>query len=118
MIQSKVASISATLTKKPMAMDQIIIVPQESKFPRMTANFWEKSQNGFMNFVRSFSEENQLSDNEEGVLNVWMNYGRDYVNLLQELADQYFTPQTGIPVKIDLLPREELLVLANATNKV
>ncbi len=116
-IQSKVASITNQLTKQPLALDQIVLVPHGSDFPRMTANLWEKATSGVMNFARSFSEENQLSDNEEGVLNVWMNYGRDYVNLLQELADQYFTPETGIPVKIDLLPREELLVLANATNK-
>lgn len=117
MIQSKTASIHTQLTKKPLALDQIVIVPKGQPFPRMTANFWERTGNGVMNFIRSFSEENKLSANEEDVLNVWMNYGRDYVTLLQELADQYFTPETGIPVKVDLLPREELLVLANATGK-
>ncbi|MFD0958366.1 extracellular solute-binding protein [Paenibacillus chungangensis] len=117
MVQSKVASITNSLTKMPMSLDQIMLVPHKDKFPRMTANFWEKTRSGIMNFGRSFTEDNTLSDNEDDVLNVWMAYGRDYVNLLQELADQYFTPQTGIPVKIDLLPREELLVLANATGE-
>lgn len=117
-IQSKVASVTEQLKTQPLALDQIVVTPHGTNFPKMTASVFEKLWNGLQNFARSFVKENQLSDNDEGVLNVWMNYGRDYVNLLQELADQYFTPKTGIPVKIDLLPREELLVLANATNQV
>ncbi|WP_010271551.1 extracellular solute-binding protein [Paenibacillus senegalensis] len=118
LIQTKVASITNQLIKSPLTLDQIIIAPYEHKLPRMTANFWEKSLNGTMNFLRSFSEETTLSGADGEVLTVWMNYGRDYVNLLQELANQYFTPQTGIPVKIELLPSEDLLVLANATGNV
>lgn len=118
MLQAKVGSVTEQLKSQPLALDQIVIVPHGSEFPRMTANVFEKLWNSVLNFARSFEKKDRLSENDADVLNVWMNYGRDYVNLLQELADQYFTPQTGIPVKIDLLPREELLVLANATNKV
>lgn len=118
LIQTKVASITNQLLKSPMTLDQIIIAPYEQDFPRMTANLWEKSVNGIMGFFRSFSEETTLTGADGEVLTVWMNYGRDYVNLLQELANQYFTPETGIPVKIDLLPSEDLLVLANATGNV
>lgn len=117
MIQSKIGTLAAQITAQPIALDRIYIYPYNEEFPRMKANFWEKTTTGFMNFVRSFTEEDKLSANDENVLNVWMFYGRDYVNLLQELTDQYFTPETGIDVKIDLLPREDLLVLSNAVNK-
>lgn len=117
MIQSKLGTLTTQITSQPLTLDRIYIYPYNQEFPRMKANIWESVQNGFMNFVRSFTEENKLSQDSEDILNVWMFYGRDYVNLLQELADQYFTPETGIPVKVDLLPREDLLVLSNAVNK-
>ncbi|MNI33847.1 Bacterial extracellular solute-binding protein [compost metagenome] len=43
-----------------------------------------------------------------------MNRSRDYVNLLQELTDETFTPETGIKVKVNLLANEGMLILANA----
>lgn len=116
MIQSKVGELVNQISAQPIALDQIYIVPYNDEFPRMTATLIEKTKTTFLNFIHSFTEENKLSA-DEGVLNVWMFYGRDYVNLLQELADQYFTPETGIPVKVDLLPREDLLVLSNAVGK-
>lgn len=117
MIQSKIGTLASQITSQPIALDRIYILPYNKEFPRMKANFWETTKNGFMNFIRSFTEDDKLTANDDSILNVWMYYGRDYVNLLQELADQYFTPETGIPVKIDLLPREDLLVLSNAVNK-
>ncbi|MBP1997111.1 ABC transporter substrate-binding protein, partial [Paenibacillus eucommiae] len=67
-----------------------------------------------MNFFRSFLRKDDLSDLAEGALNVWVNRPRDYVNLLQELSNEMFTPQTGIKVKVNLLPDENLLIYANA----
>lgn len=116
LVQSKVGALTTVLTASPVALDYVVIAPYEDRFPRMTANSWEKIQASVMNFFHSFRQDSRMSGNEENVLNVWMAFGRDYVNLLQELADQYFTPETGITVKVDLLPREDLLVLANAAN--
>src|SRR5690606_15132117 len=78
----------------------------------------ERFQNSMNQFMISFNDERQLSAGDDKELNVWMAYGRDYVNVLQDLADQYFTPETGIKVKVDLLPDENLLVLANAAGRV
>jgi ABC-type glycerol-3-phosphate transport system substrate-binding protein len=47
-------------------------------------------------------------------LEVWVNRPRQYVNLLQLMADSSFTPQTGIRVKFSIMPDESKLILANA----
>ncbi|NMO94623.1 extracellular solute-binding protein [Paenibacillus lemnae] len=117
-VQQKLSSIQQPLTQAPLMLDKMYVVPVGSKAPRMTANFWERSTNGAEQFALSFDPRDQLTAGDEKVVNVWMNYGRDYVNVMQDLADQYFTPETGIPVRVDLLPQEDLLVMANAAGKV
>lgn len=117
LISSRVASITASLTAAPMALDKLYIAPAGTAFPRMEANWGEKTLRNTSSFFHSFSSDNRLSSSEDEVLNIWVNYGRDYVNLIQEMADQYFTPETGIEVQVDLLPDENLLVMANAAGK-
>lgn len=117
LISSRIGSMTASLTSAPLLLDKLYIAPSEAKLPRMKANGREKLVGAVSAFFQSFSRDNQLSYDDDEVLNIWVNYGRDYVNLIQELADQYFTPETGIKVKVDLLPDENLLVMANAAGK-
>ncbi|WP_199613928.1 extracellular solute-binding protein [Paenibacillus alkalitolerans] len=116
-VATRIGSITAGLTNAPLMLDKLYIAPVGAKMPRIVANWWEKLAGSFSAFIHSFGAESRLSYDNDEVLNVWINYGRDYVNLIQDMADQYFTPETGIRVKADLLPDENLLVLANAAGK-
>ncbi|GAA3401036.1 extracellular solute-binding protein [Paenibacillus hodogayensis] len=113
-LQEKVGAIRETLIKAPLQLDQIYIVPTAAETPKLTANFFQKTQSSVMNFFRSFIRKEDLSKLDDTALNVWVNRGRDYVNLLQELANEMYTPQTGVKVKVNLLPDENLLIYANA----
>lgn len=116
-IQNKISSIRSPLTSAPLMVDKFYFMPVQEDFPRMKATGWQKLRTSVKSFLHSFSAKDRLSYGDKGVVNVWANYGRDYINVLQDMADQYFTPATGIKVKVDLLPREQLLVLSNAAGK-
>lgn len=47
---------------------------------------------------------------DEGELEVWVNRPRQYVDLLQQMTDETFTPETGIRVKFSLMPDPAKLV--------
>lgn len=113
-LQEKIGAIGEVLTKSPLQLDQLYIVPASSSAPKMEAGFFQRMKTSAMSFFRSFLRKDDLSDLEAGALNVWVNRPRDYVNLLQEISDEMFTPQTGIKVKVSLLPDENLLIYANA----
>ncbi|TMV48483.1 extracellular solute-binding protein [Paenibacillus mesophilus] len=113
-LQERIGTIRETLIRAPLQLDQIYIVPVGASQPKMEANFFQKTKTGLLNFFRSFSKKEDLSKMDDQVLNVWVNRGRDWVNLLQELTNEMFTPQTGIKVKVSLLPDENLLIYANA----
>jgi ABC-type glycerol-3-phosphate transport system substrate-binding protein len=113
-LETSIASIRETLAKAPLQIDQIYIAPSSVPLPKMEANLFEKMGGMVHNFFYSFIKKDDISNLDPNALNVWVNRGRDYVNELQELADEMFTPETGIKVKVNLLPNENLLILANA----
>lgn len=115
-MQGKVADYMQQLKSQPLGLDRIYIVPADQAYPKMVSNFFEKVKGGFINFFYSFQSKEDLGDMDDSVLNVWVLRGRDYVNELQELADEDFTAKTGIKVQVNLLPDTNLLVLMNAAN--
>lgn len=113
-MQGKLAELVKQISSQPLQIDRIYIVPADKPLPKMEATFTEKIQGSIINFFNSFRSQESGANDDEQVLNVWMNRGRDYVNLLQSMANESFTPQTGIKVKINLLKDDKLLLLMNA----
>lgn len=109
------ATVLPSLQTQPLTLDKIIIhsadrTPQEPSVP-----FYTSTVEGLRRFLYSFQPDPYQSTKAgENELSVWVNRPRQYVDLLQSLADQSFTPKTGIRVKFSIMPDESKLVLANA----
>lgn len=70
-----------------------------------------------VNFFRSFYLKYDTPKLKENTINVWVQRGRDYVELLRQMVEQDFTPRTGIRVNINLMPNPNQLILGNAAGK-
>jgi ABC-type glycerol-3-phosphate transport system substrate-binding protein len=103
------------LQGQPLALDKIYIhspdtVPEEPKI-----SFSISLIDGVKRFFYSFRPNPYGSIGaEEGEIEVWVNRPRQYVDLLQTMADESFTKATGIRLKFSIMPNESKLVLANA----
>lgn len=117
-IQEALESKRAMLMDSPLQLDKIYVTPSGNGFPRMTANFMEKVKGIFNSLAYSFINRNSFDEQSDDVLNVWMIWGRDYVDELQQLANERFTSETGIKVKVNLIQSAEMLTLANAAGMV
>jgi ABC-type glycerol-3-phosphate transport system substrate-binding protein len=110
-------SLLPLLQNQPLAVDKLFIhtpdiIPEMPSVPFTTA-FGE----GVKRFGSSFgASPYQSIGASAGELEVWVNRPRQYVDLLQLMADEAFTPRTGIRVKFSIMPDESKLVLANAAN--
>lgn len=102
------------LTNSPLQVDKFYLASGDTEFPRMTSNWMEKIVGTFNSLVYSFAGTNELAEQEDDELNVWMMWGRDYAEELQQLADQQFTPEHGIKVNVNLIQDKNLLILAKA----
>ncbi|NWF68481.1 MAG: extracellular solute-binding protein [Chloroflexi bacterium] len=108
-------SLLPLLQNQPLALDSIIIHAPDT-LPQMPAvSFITTIIEGIKRFLYSFQPDPYRSlDAGADELEVWVNRPRQYVNLLQLMADTSFTPQTGIRVRFSIMPDEARLVLANA----
>ena len=114
LVFERLADLRGSLEGAPLQLDKLYIIPAGSKLPKMEANFFQKVGGAVSNFYYSFARKDDYTHNDPNVLNVWMQRGRDQVNLLQNLTNEWFTAQTGIKVKVNILPQSDILILANA----
>ncbi|MBB3111415.1 ABC-type glycerol-3-phosphate transport system substrate-binding protein [Paenibacillus phyllosphaerae] len=113
-MREKFGTFIDTLMKQSLQLDEVYIIPAQGETPEMEAGYVAGLWGSVQNFAYSFDTRDSLRKLDDTKLNIWVQRGRDYVDQLQQLADESFTPETGIEVKVNLLPNPELLLMSNA----
>ncbi|QFT90537.1 Bacterial extracellular solute-binding protein [Bacillus sp. THAF10] len=104
------------LKKQPLIMDRLYIHGDDA-LPKPELGFFAKTKESILKFFHSFQSNTLATEKvDDDVVEVWVNRPRQYVELMQNMADQNFTPETGIKVRFSIMPSEQKLILANAAN--
>lgn len=104
-----------------LLLDSVCIKSVDQEFDEIEESPWEKLTFLVASFSQSFAASSMQGaedgdDNE--VVQVWVQRNRDYVDLMQQLANEYYTKETGIKVSVNYCPPGmNLLVLASASGK-
>ncbi|MFC5649900.1 extracellular solute-binding protein [Paenibacillus solisilvae] len=105
------------ITESPLSIDKIYTY-QNNELPAPTAGLFKRMKESFKSFFMSFGKKQySTAKDSNGELEVWVNRPRQYVELLQKMIDEQYTPETGINVKLSIMPDENKLILANASGK-
>ncbi len=99
------------LIEQPMYLDMIYVHGDE-KIPNANANWFESLGSSTRSFLASFTSKKYIIENDPNVLNVWVNRPITHVDMLQKMVDSEFTPETGIKVKISVMPDPNKLILS------
>lgn len=104
------------LSTSPMGLDAIYIFTDKNALPD-GMSWWESTKNGVSRFGASFTDDSYVAadSTDETRLQVWVNRPRQYLEILQRMADTTFTPVTGVHVDFSIMPDESKLILANAS---
>ncbi|WDF05367.1 extracellular solute-binding protein [Shouchella hunanensis] len=115
-VSQVLGDVSIALREQPLLLDQLFI-HGKTLLPDAEAGLWMKTKESVSRFFQSFSGDDLTTVNtEHDVVEVWVNRPRQYVDLMQLMADQQFTPETGIEVRFSLMPDEQKLILASAAD--
>lgn len=100
--------------EQPLSVDYILIESPEDEIPEAEANWWSRMVFEFKAFYASFFEDyDSIGESSEDSVLVWVGNGitggRDQANIIKQLADNYFTPNSGINVTIRLVNMAALL---------
>lgn len=112
-----VADTANMMVSTNMTLDMIYLTNDETQIPRANASGWENFKNNMETLLETFTSSRYKTELDENQLNVWVNRSVNYIEIMQTMANQYFTPQTGIEVNIRQMPSEQNLILANAANQ-
>ncbi len=104
-----------SLLKNGLAIDRIWIYQEGAKLPD-PPGFFEVIWKAIERFIASFFDQSYSASNVDPEhIQVWVNRSSQYVQVMQKMIDEYFTPSTGIDVDISIMPDQYKLVLANSS---
>lgn len=105
--RDNIAGISVWLQSmgnQPLILDYLILGGSTEDYPRASSNLFEKFKDFFLGFFSSFTVDyNSIGANNEDAIEVWINGGRDYANIIKRMIDTYYTPKTGKNVNLSMV---------------
>ncbi len=114
-VNQHLANTIDNLLKNGVAIDRIYVYQEDTELPDAPGVF-ASAWMSVKRFIASFTEQSYSTTNTDSEhLQVWVNRSSQYVQVMQQMIDEYFTPATGIEVDISIMPDQYKLVLANST---
>lgn len=106
-IKDNVAALSSWMRsyrQQPLEVDYIEIAPAGNDFTGVKENFFKSLAFGIKGFIGSFFEDYTiLSDTNKNSINVWVSLGRDQANVVKQIVDSQFVPNSNIDVSVNLV---------------
>ncbi len=106
-LKDNISSLSQWMTdyrSQYLEIDMIEITSAEQEFSPVKENFFKSLAFSWNSFIGSFfADYNMLSEEDDEALNVWVSLGRDQAQIVKEMVDSYFVPETGIKTAINLV---------------
>lgn len=107
-----------SISEMPLQLDSFTLYAPDSKLKKAKPNFFVSAYNSVVRFLSTFfvDETEMFGDSSEDAITVWVSSGRDQAQIIKDLIDQKFTPQSNIPVNLMLIPEDVILPATLAGN--
>ncbi len=106
----------STVSSQPLEMDYLLIQGASKELPKANANFFEGIWHEIKMFVGSFTADYNSLGGKEGdadaitsTISAWVVTGRDQAQIMRNLIDDKFTPESGVAVELKLVAGGTLL---------
>lgn len=103
------------INKNKIGIDRIYLYQEGASLPK-ASGFFNNLYLSVKRFVSSFFDQAYSSTNVDPEhLQIWVSRPRQYVEIMQKLIDDQFTPDSGIEVDLSVITDANKLVLANSS---
>ncbi len=116
--QSNLGTYISSIEKCPLMVDFITLTAPQADYRVETSNLFQRLAVTAENFIASFYkdydsvglivDEDDVDVEAHTVLDVWIGRGTEWGEILKEMADEDFTPRTGIVINLHVLPTGQL----------
>ncbi|MGF7142740.1 ABC-type glycerol-3-phosphate transport system substrate-binding protein [Anaerotaenia torta] len=116
--RQSVNNVIEKLSVGQLGLDKLFLYQEDAKLPGKPAVI----KKAFLSLKRLFSSFTKQDyaptyDKDKDTLNVWVARPRQYLEIMQRMADADFTKRYGINVNLSIVPDQQKLILANASGK-
>lgn len=116
-VRQYLTTVSENLSMGGCSFDKIWLYQEDAELPA-GKGFLEKLKFRAEHFIASFTQEDYAPGYEDSdTVEIWVNRPRQYLEMMQRMADTDFTKRTGIKVNLSIVPDQQKLILANASGK-
>lgn len=105
----------STLQELPLSIDEFCVAEPDGIIKVRKSNIFENigcAFKGFLTtFIRNYNGVGSLLDDDVKIketIKVWIGQGMEWAEILKEMADKSFTPETGIGVDLSVVPSGQL----------
>lgn len=114
-INTQLANLLDHVSNNKLGIDRIYLYQNGAELPKKVS-FFKNLFYSVIRFFSSFFDQSYSTSNvDDEHIQVWVNRPRQYLEIMQKMIDEKFTPETGIKVDLSLMPDPNKLVLANAS---
>ncbi len=114
-INTQIANFIDIIGKNNLSIDRIYFYQDDASLPKGIGIF-KKAAMSVKRFVYSFTGQAYSAANvNKDHIQVWVNRPRTYVEIMQKMVDEEFTPKTGIGVDLCIMTDAQKLILSNAS---
>ena len=114
-INTQIANFVDIINDNVITIDRIYFYQEDAKLPT-GLNLFQSAWMAVCRFFYSFFGQSYSATNvNKNHIQVWVNRPRQYVEIMQKMIDEQFTPETGIEVDLALMTDANKLVLSNAS---
>lgn len=102
------------MADQPLLIDYFVMLPTDADaFEVETSGFFEKVWYTILNFLASFTKDytaigGESTEGCDEVINVWIARGTEWGEIMKNMIDESFTPDTGIGVNLKIIPAGQL----------
>ncbi len=117
-VYGRINVILPRLIDSPLQLDAIYMHGENAELPKTTANIFVKFWEGIRAFTYSFFDPkyNESARVDDDTVEIWVRGSRLYIQVMQRMIDESFTPESGVKIQLSVMPDENKIVLANAAN--
>ena len=102
---------------RPLMIDYFLVGGADERFKQDRSNVFQRTRatlkNLYISFYKDYDSvgsvfEVENTEQEKKLINVWISRGTEWAEIIKEMADETFTPATGIMVNMNVLPPSQL----------
>ncbi|MHB8962902.1 MAG: extracellular solute-binding protein [Saccharofermentanales bacterium] len=101
---SALKNLVSEMLRQPLELDSIVLHGRDTSLPQANSSFLEQITHEWRIFVNSFRNDYQeLGSNDKETIKVWVNMGRDQIQVIKDLVNDSFTQKYDYNVDLTIV---------------